>query len=214
MRSSVVARLLFLSAINQNFGHFHRMVKVFSPRFIVFASLLAWAAFDRPTSNSASCSFEISKSVPWELVPGVIILGAQAALPQYLKRYWYGSQTCWSVSDSDRDVSVVFRHFEILVLKEYTLIGLKELNWVFRMKFLVSLLPFLVLIAFYSLTETLGLRISAFQGPDDILGLGITGGINSPSGDKPVTISYIQPGSAAGRARLKVWFNAFPPQNA
>ena len=42
------------------------------------------------------------------------------------------------------------------------------------------------------------------QGPDDILGLGVTGGMASPSGDKPITISYIQPGSAAGRARLKV----------
>ena len=39
-----------------------------------------------------------------------------------------------------------------------------------------------------------------------MLGIGVAGGVSSPSGDKPITISYIQPGSAAGRARLKVSF--------
>ena len=37
-----------------------------------------------------------------------------------------------------------------------------------------------------------------------MLGLGVTGGVAGPSGDNPITISYIQPGSAGGRARLKV----------
>eukprot|EP00794_Sanderia_malayensis_P008083 gene8083-8948_t len=50
-----------------------------------------------------------------------------------------------------------------------------------------------------------GVRVvEIYKGPDDILGLGITGGLDGPSGDKPVTISYIKPGSASGRARLKI----------
>jgi len=50
-----------------------------------------------------------------------------------------------------------------------------------------------------------GIRVvEVYKGPDDVLGLGVTGGVAGPSGDNPITISYIQPGSAGGRARLKI----------